>query len=72
MNGLTLREIDTLKLAAQGLVKKEIGREQGVGYQTVKNRMVKIREKMDAANEVNAVAIGCLTGLVKPEDLGLE
>eukprot|EP00903_Cladosiphon_okamuranus_P003805 g3803.t1 len=48
---LTKRELAVLELLAEGLVKKEIAEEMGIGYPAVDNHIRSIYRKLDAAPE---------------------
>ena len=53
--GLTVRQVDVLRMLASGGSNKEIAREMGISPGTVKNHLNAIFVKMGAANRVQAV-----------------
>lgn len=53
--GLSPREIDIMKLLAQGLLYKEIACELGISIFTVKNHLKKIYPKLGASNRSEAI-----------------
>jgi DNA-binding NarL/FixJ family response regulator len=52
---LTPREIDVLRLAAQGLTNRAIGRELGISDRTVQGHLANIYGKLNAASRTEAV-----------------
>ena len=64
---LTEREIDTLKLVAQGLGNKEIAAELHISENTVKTHVRHILEKLGLSNRAEAAAYAVKTGLT-PKD----
>ena len=54
---LTIEEVQTLKLAAQGFSQKEIASELGIAEVTVKARLTKSKDKLGARNTTHAVSI---------------
>jgi two-component system NarL family response regulator len=64
---LTEREIDTLKLVAQGLVNKEIAGELHISENTVKTHVRHILEKLHLSNRAEAAAYAVRHGLI-PKD----
>ena len=52
---LTAREIDVLRLAAQGLTNRAIGRELGISDRTVQGHLANIYGKLNAASRTEAV-----------------
>ncbi|MBP9955460.1 MAG: response regulator transcription factor, partial [Ottowia sp.] len=53
--GLTVRQVDVLRMLASGGSNKEIAREMGISPGTVKNHLNAIFTKMGAANRTQAV-----------------
>lgn len=53
---LTPRECDTLRLMADGLVKKEIGEALGISVHTVSTHMQRVYEKLHVSTNTGAVA----------------
>ena len=64
---LTEREIETLKLVAQGLGNKEIAAELHISENTVKTHVRHILEKLGLSNRAEAAAYAVKTGLT-PKD----
>jgi len=58
------REIQCLKLAAEGLKAKQIASTLGIGQQTVQFHLSRAREKLDCSNTVQAVARAAQYGLL--------
>jgi DNA-binding NarL/FixJ family response regulator len=61
---LTPREIEVLRLAADGLSNLEIGRRTGQSVETVKLRLRRSFHKLGAADRVNAVATALRRNLI--------
>lgn len=61
---LTSREIDILRLIANGLSNKRIGDELGITHNTVKNHIVSLMEKLGAADRTQAVTIALQRGMI--------
>ena len=61
---LTPREIEVLRLLADGLANKEIAGKLNISDHTAKFHVAAILEKMNAASRAEAVAIGMRTGLI--------
>jgi DNA-binding NarL/FixJ family response regulator len=55
--------LDTLRLAADGLSGSEIGRKLGIPEETVKSRLRACRDSLGALNTTHAVSIAHTTGL---------
>jgi DNA-binding NarL/FixJ family response regulator len=64
---LTRREQEIMALVEQGLANKEIARQLGIGYATVKNHVHRILEKMHSHNRGAASARMRRTGPAAPE-----
>jgi len=62
---LTPRQLDVLRLLAQGLQNKEIAARLGVTDRTVKFHVGSILTKMDAGNRTEAVAVAVQRGLIE-------
>lgn len=58
------REVETLRLLSQGYSQKEVASQMGVGWQTIKNRLTVIKDKLEAKNTTHAVAIAKDRGLI--------
>lgn len=61
---LTQREIEIIASVAEGNTHSEIGRLLGIARETVNTHLDNIREKLDATNTVNAVAIALKKKLI--------
>ena len=61
---LTDRELDVLKLVAQGFTAGEIATSLGNKERTVRNQMESVRLKLRAHNSAHAVAIAKDRGLI--------
>ncbi len=66
---LSSREIEILRLIAQGLENKEIGEKLHAAEQTVKNAVSVIYTKLGVENRREARRLALDSGIVKPEDL---
>ena len=64
--GATLapRELEVLRLVAQGLVNKEIAAELGISTHTVKYHLASLLAKLGVSTRTEAVMLGIRTGLV--------
>lgn len=62
--GLTPRELDILRLVADGLVAGEISTKLYLAPDTVKKHMTHIRQKLNAKNSVQAVAIAIRNNII--------
>ena len=65
---LSPRELEVLELMAEGLVKKQIAKELGIGVTTVVSHVSHIYEKLEAGNAPSAIAKGYKLGILKLED----
>ena len=61
---LTAREVDVLRLMAEGLGNKEIAARLGISDHTVKFHISSILDKLNAASRTEAVTLGIRRGLV--------
>lgn len=64
--GLTEREIECLRYAAQGLTLERIAQLVGIATRTVEFHLTNTARKLGAVNKINAVAIATAAGLVRP------
>ena len=62
---LTTRELEILQLLAKGMVKKQIGKELGIGVTTVVSHVSNIYDKLEASNAPSAIAKGYKLGILK-------
>ena len=65
MHVLTYRHIQVLSLACEGMTDKEIAAEIGISLTTVKSHWVLIKERTNAKNRTNAVAVALRAGLIE-------
>lgn len=64
--GLTEREMQCLRYAAQGLTLERIAQAVGIATRTVEFHLTNAARKLGAVNKINAVAIATAAGLVRP------
>jgi len=69
---LTDREAEVLKLAAQGLLNKQIARALGIGEKTVKAHLGRVYERLGVTNRADAVAWALDAELVDSPTLSVE
>ena len=62
--GLSVREIDVLKLIANGLSNKEVANELGVTEATAKKHMTSVLTKLGAKDRTHAVRLGLERGII--------
>jgi len=67
---LTERELDVLRLLAQGKANKEIASELGIGEKTVKTHVSNILSKLNVQSRTQAALHATRLGLVPPGQLG--
>ena len=60
---LTERELDVLRLVAQGLNNREIGRQLFISENTVKNHVRNVLEKLQLHSRIDAVMYAIREGL---------
>lgn len=61
---LTERQMEVLKLVAQGMVYKEIGDRLGLSERTIKYHMAKIMEKLHLENRTQVIALASQLGMI--------
>jgi DNA-binding NarL/FixJ family response regulator len=61
---LAPRELEVLRLVAQGLANKEIAAELGISPHTVKYHLASVLAKLGVSTRTEAVLLGIRTGLV--------
>lgn len=66
---LTARELQILRLAANGITNPAIGRRLGTSRETVKSQMRSILRKLRAVDRAQAVAIALCLGLITTADI---
>jgi DNA-binding NarL/FixJ family response regulator len=64
IEALTPRELQVLRIMAQGLVNKEIAEQLGISEHTAKFHVASILGKLGAATRAEAVAVGIRKGLI--------
>ena len=69
---LTPREMDVLRLLAQGLINKEIAQELGIGDKTVKTHVSNILGKLGVLSRTQAAVYAVQMGLAPDWDAGGE
>jgi DNA-binding NarL/FixJ family response regulator len=62
--GLTVKEIEVLRLIAEGHANKEIAARLGITEETVKSRVKNILSKLDANDRTHAAIIGVKRGII--------
>lgn len=62
---LTAREVEVLRLAAQGLSNKEIAEQLFLSVNTVRNHMQRVLNKLGAHSKLEATAIAARLGIVR-------
>ena len=60
---LSPKQLAALRLLAQGLERKAIAEEMGIGEETVKTHLAEVRRKLGARTSAQAVAIGLINSL---------
>jgi DNA-binding NarL/FixJ family response regulator len=68
IESLTPREMDVLKLAAQGLTNKAIGTQLNVSDRTVQGHLANIFSKLHVATRTEAVMRAVTLGWLSPMD----
>jgi DNA-binding NarL/FixJ family response regulator len=60
---LSPKQLTALRLLAQGLERKAIAEQMGIGEETVKTHLAEVRRKLGARTSAQAVAIGLINSL---------
>jgi DNA-binding NarL/FixJ family response regulator len=60
---LSPKQLAALRLLAQGLERKQIAEQMGIGEETVKSHLTEVRRKLGARTSAQAVAIGLINSL---------
>jgi DNA-binding NarL/FixJ family response regulator len=60
---LSPKQLDVLRLLAQGLERKQIAERMQIGEETVKTHLAEVRRKLGARTSAQAVAIGLINAL---------
>jgi len=60
---LSPKQLAALRLLAQGLERKEIAEQMGIGEETVKTHLSEVRRKLGARTSAQAVAVGLVNSL---------
>lgn len=63
-SNLTIEEIDTLKLVAEGYAQKEIAAKLNLAEPTIKARLSKVKDKLGARNTTHAVTMAIAAKLI--------
>jgi DNA-binding NarL/FixJ family response regulator len=63
--GLTIKEIDVLRLIAAGNANKEIAAQLSITEETVKSRVKSILDKLGANDRTHAVTVGLKRGIIE-------
>lgn len=69
---LSERELEVLRLAAQGLANKEIATNLGLSPRTVQSHIRNILNKLAVASRVEAVVLAIRSGWIQPDELELS
>jgi DNA-binding NarL/FixJ family response regulator len=64
---LSPKQLAALRLLAQGMERKQIAEEMGIGEETVKSHLGEVRRKLGARTSAQAVAIGLINSLFEYE-----
>lgn len=65
IDSLTKRELEILKLIAQGLLNKEIAAMLNISERTVKNHISNIFKKIDVSDRTQAAVFAIKNGIVE-------
>jgi DNA-binding NarL/FixJ family response regulator len=65
---LSPKQLAALRLLAQGLERKQIAEQMGIGMETVKSHLSEVRRKLGARTSAQAVAIGLLNSLFEQDE----
>ena len=65
---LTARELEILRLLAEGMVKKQIAQTLQIGVTTVVSHVSNIYDKLEASNAPSAIAKGYKLGILKLDE----
>ena len=63
--GLTTKEVDVLRLIAEGNANKEIAAQLGINEETVKSRVKNLLDKLGANDRTHAVTIALKRGIIE-------
>jgi two-component system response regulator NreC len=66
---LTIRELETLKLAAKGIPNKEIAGRLGISLSCTKQYMTNVLQKLNVASRTEAVAVSLQAGILTIDDI---
>ena len=64
---LSPKQLAALRLLAQGLERKQIAEQMGIGMETVKSHLSEVRRKLGARTSAQAVAIGLINSLFEQD-----
>ena len=62
---LSPREVEVVRLVAEGLTNKAIGQRLSLSALTIKNHLARIGRKLDAGDRAHIVAIACRGGVIR-------
>lgn len=68
---VTAREVDVLRLAANGATNKAIGSALGIGPEAVSSRMQSVFRKLRVVDRTQAVAVALRLGLLSFDDVAV-
>jgi DNA-binding NarL/FixJ family response regulator len=67
---LSPKQLTALRLLAQGMDRREIAEQMGIGEETVKTHLAEVRRKLGARTSAQAVAIGLINSMFDYEPNG--
>jgi DNA-binding NarL/FixJ family response regulator len=68
-NNLSARELEVMKLVAQGMTNDEITSSLGISLNTVKRHLMEIFSKLGAGSRAEALVVSLRSGILSMEDL---
>lgn len=68
---VTAREVDALRLVANGRTNETAGRELGIGVEAVNSRMRSLMRKLRVHDRAQAVAVGLCLGLIRLDEVAV-
>jgi DNA-binding NarL/FixJ family response regulator len=68
-NNLSVRELEVMKLVAQGMTNDEITSSLGISLNTVKRHLMEIFSKLGAGSRAEALVVSLRSGILSMEDL---
>jgi DNA-binding NarL/FixJ family response regulator len=67
---LSPKQLAVLQLLAQGMDRKQMAEQLGIGEETVKTHLAEVRRKLNARTSAQAVAIGLVNAMFEPASDG--